>query len=106
MLFWAHCSIILLNSEFAADENVMPYLDMFFRSSNFRNTASVIVCDESPEEIFNANTVFESISAFGIQRLLDDQDYESNSVYMSLKKFVKNYYMLSSSSVVAGIKTS
>ena len=105
-LFWAHCSIILLRTDFAADQDVMPYMDMFFRSLNFRNTASVIVSEDAPGDILNSDTVFEMVSAFGIQRLLDDQDYESNSVYMSLKKFTKNYYKLSSSTVVAGVSFS
>ncbi len=102
VLFWAHCAIIVLNSELAS-ENVTPHLDMFFRSIDFRNTASVIVTDESPEKIFNANTVFEMVSALGIRKLLDDQDFNSNSVYTSLKDLYQNYYGKSASSVVAGI---
>ena len=102
VLFWAHCAIIVLNTELA-NEDVIPHLDMFFRSIDFRNTASVIVTDESPEKIFNANTVFEMVSALGVRKLLDDQDYNSNSVYTSLKDLYQNYYQKSSSSVVAGI---
>lgn len=102
-LFWAHCAIILFNTRLAADMDIMPHLDMFFRSMNFRNTASVIVSDDVPSDILNSDTVFEMVSAFGIQRLFDDQGDESNSVYTSLKKFTKHYYGLSGSTVVAGV---
>lgn len=102
-LFWAHCAIILFNTELATEVDIMPHLDMFFRSMNFRNTASVIVSNDSPSDILNSDTVFEMVSAFGIQRLFDDQGDESNSVYTSLKKFTKHYYDLSRSTVVAGI---
>lgn len=104
-LFWAHCSVIILNREFAESEDIVKHLDMFFRSSNFRNTTSLLISDEKPEDILNADTMFEMISAFGIQRMLDDQEYESNSIYMPLKEFIKNYYTIGSSAIVAGIST-
>ncbi len=105
VLFWAHCSVVLVHEKFAEEEDLVPHLDMFFRSANFRNTASLIITDKTPKEVFDSTTIFEMVSAFGIQKLLDDQVSESNSVYMSLKKFIKNYYMPSKSAVIAGVTT-
>lgn len=103
VLFWAHCAVIILQEDFAAEEDVMPYLDMFFRSMSFRNTSSVLLSKESPEDILNSATVFEMVTSFGIQKMLDDQDYDSNSVYTSLKFFTEKYYMPCHSVVVSGI---
>lgn len=104
VLFWSHCAVIIINRSFAENTDMVPHLDMFFRSSNFRNTSAVIVSDFSPVEILKADTISETVSAFGIRKLMDDQEYESNCVYTTLKRFVKDYYSLGKSSVVTGVE--
>lgn len=104
VLFWSHCAVIIINRDLASNTDMVPHLDMFFRSSNFRNTSAVIVCDESPMDILNADTISETVSAFGIRKLMDDQEYESNCVYTTLKRFVKDYYSICQSTVVTGIE--
>lgn len=104
VLFWSHCAVIIINKDLATDSDMVPHLDMFFRSSNFRNTSAVIVCNESPVDILNADTISETVSAFGIRKLMDDQEYESNCVYTTLKRFVKDYYSVSQSGVVTGVE--
>lgn len=103
VLFWSHCAVMVIQEELAMSEDVVPHLDMFFRSTNFRNTSAVIVYDGSPEEVFSADTVSETISAFGVRRLMDDQEYESNCVYTTLKRFIKDYYSPGNGGVVTGI---
>lgn len=104
VLFWSHCAVIIINKDLASSTDMVPHLDMFFRSSNFRNTSAVIVCDESPMDILNADTISETVSAFGIRKLMDDQEYESNCVYTTLKRFVKDYYSICQSGVVTGVE--
>lgn len=104
VLFWSHCAVIVINRDFAQNSDMVPHLDMFFRSSNFRNTSAVIVSDTSPAQILQADTISETVSAFGIRKLMDDQEYESNCVYTTLKRFVKDYYSIGKSTVVTGVE--
>lgn len=104
VLFWSHCAVIIINRALAEDTDMVPHLDMFFRSSNFRNTSAVIVSDSSPIDVLKSDTISETVSAFGIRKLMDDQEYESNCVYTTLKRFVKDYYSIGKSSVVTGVK--
>ncbi len=104
VLFWSHCAVIIIDKAFANDNDMVQHLDMFFRSTDFRNTSAVIVYDGSPSEVLNANTVSETVSAFGIRKMMDDQGYETNCIYTTLKRFVLDYYSLSKSTLVTGLE--
>lgn len=104
VLFWSHCAVVIIKKDLAEDEDMVKHLDLFFRSSNFRNTSAVIFSDESPLKVLEATTLSETVSAFGIRKLMDDQEYESNCVYTTVKRFIKDYYSQSGCGVVTGVE--
>ena len=104
VLFWSHCAVVIIKKDLAKTDDMVKHLDLFFRSSNFRNTSAVIFSDESPQDVLEATTLSETVSAFGIRKLMDDQEYESNSVYTTVKRFVKDYYSQSGCGVVTGVE--
>lgn len=102
LLFWSHCAVMIIN-ENLAQEDMVGHLDFFFRVLNYRNMVPIFISDKSPEEVLNSTVMFESISAFGIQKLLEDLNQDTNSVYTNMNDFMTHYYDVGGSTVVAGI---
>ncbi len=102
---WSHCEVIVISKEIATEQDISFLIDPFFRANEVKNSTLILLSDESPEKILNAQTPFDSVSAFGIRRLLDDMDFESNRSPVTLKDFMEDYYSLSGASVIQSLST-
>ena len=102
VLYWSHCSVLILQEDFAK-EDVVPHLDFFFRSLDYRNMTPIFVSKDSPGDVLNAEVLFDSISGFGLETLLKVQETDNNSVYTDMYEFMSHYYDVNASGLVAGL---
>ncbi|MBE5817361.1 MAG: hypothetical protein E7315_06615 [Clostridiales bacterium] len=90
-LVWSHCTVVLMSDEFMS-EDIMPHIELLYRSYKFRDSAWMLVTKNDPQKMLESDMVYEDISAFGIQHLMTSAQRRANAVILNLKSFIEAYY--------------
>lgn len=74
--FWGHLNVIVVGEE-AAQEGLLPFIDLFSRGHEFRRLNQIVVAKGKAREVLEAQPKLENIAAVFLNRLVENRGGQS-----------------------------
>lgn len=100
----SHVSFIILGQPLLMEDKVMESLDYFMRENLIPTNALLLVSEKEGKEELEKTKKLQLSSAVGLQKIFLYKQTNASGVMMPLQDFVNDYFKLSKSSIISGIK--
>ena len=90
-LFWSHTKVMVLSEEIAR-KGLKQELEYFARDAEERRNFLLVITPQSAKDIIQADVKTTSIPALSLSELLEGYKYTSQTAYINLNDFLREYH--------------